>query len=68
MAMTRTSLIAALLAEDAAHPESKDELVYSDSYDPVDGAQYVVNYVTRTPVGSRWPGRLVVGTETFPDA
>jgi hypothetical protein len=63
MSMTRTSLIAALLAEDAAHPESKDELVYSDD------AVSAINYVRRLPGGTEYPGRLVVGVDTFaPDA
>jgi hypothetical protein len=61
VSMTRTSLIAALLAEDAAHPESKDELVYSDD------AQTAINYVTRLGPGTQFPGRLIVGLRTFPD-
>jgi hypothetical protein len=57
MALTRNALIAALLAQDHLHPD--DELVYTDD------AQTALNYVRRLPAGTAYPGRLVIGSDTF---
>jgi 5-enolpyruvylshikimate-3-phosphate synthase len=61
MSMSRTALIAALLAEDHLHPELKDEAVYSDD------AQTAINYVRRLGPDTEYPGRLIAGLDTFPD-
>jgi 5-enolpyruvylshikimate-3-phosphate synthase len=58
MAMTRISLIAALMAQDN---QLGDETVYSDD------AQTAINYVRRLGADTEFPGRLIVGCDTFPD-